>query len=158
MELTDSTFIAKTRLARNYAHQVLLFDEFTRAGVEVVFLNREVGQTPEDQQRARIQQRGACYLLQGLIVCACRGYANSGKPISPSARKGHERSYAYYRCIGSDAYRFGGLRWCWNKQLRTDLIDEAVWKEVCRLLEEPERLAQEWFFRRLDDVGYQHCH
>ena len=37
------------RLARNYAHQVLLLDEFARAGVEVVFLNREVGQTPEDQ-------------------------------------------------------------------------------------------------------------
>jgi len=37
------------RLARNYAHQVLLLEEFLRAGVEVVFLNREVGQTPEDQ-------------------------------------------------------------------------------------------------------------
>jgi site-specific DNA recombinase len=37
------------RLARNYAHQVLLLEEFIRAGVEVVFLNREVGQTPEDQ-------------------------------------------------------------------------------------------------------------
>jgi len=37
------------RLARNYAHQVLLLEEFLRVGVEVVFLNREVGQTPEDQ-------------------------------------------------------------------------------------------------------------
>jgi site-specific DNA recombinase len=37
------------RLARNYAHQVLLLEEFIRGGVEVVFLNREVGQTPEDQ-------------------------------------------------------------------------------------------------------------
>jgi site-specific DNA recombinase len=37
------------RLARTYAHQVLLLEEFLRAGVEVVFLNREVGQTPEDQ-------------------------------------------------------------------------------------------------------------
>jgi site-specific DNA recombinase len=37
------------RLARNYAHQVLLLEEFLRAGVEVNFLNREVGQTPEDQ-------------------------------------------------------------------------------------------------------------
>ncbi len=36
------------RLARNYAHQVLLLEEFFRAGVEVIFLNREVGQTPED--------------------------------------------------------------------------------------------------------------
>ena len=37
------------RLARNYAHQVLLLEEFLRAGVDVNFLNREVGQTPEDQ-------------------------------------------------------------------------------------------------------------
>lgn len=28
------------RLARKYAYQVLLMDEFHRAGVEVVFLNR----------------------------------------------------------------------------------------------------------------------
>jgi site-specific DNA recombinase len=48
--------------------------------------------------------------------------------------------------IGSDAYRFGGVRLCWNKQLRTDLVDEAVWEEVCRLLEHPERL--EWEYRR----------
>jgi site-specific DNA recombinase len=33
------------RLARNYAHQVLLLEEFLRAGVEVIFFNREVGQT-----------------------------------------------------------------------------------------------------------------
>ena len=96
-----------------------------------------------------MQQRGARYLLQGLIVCSCCGYAYYGKPISPSARKGHERSYAYYRCIGSDAYRFGGVRLCWNKQLRTDLVDEAVWNEVCRLLEEPARLEQEYRQRML---------
>jgi len=106
-------------------------------------------QLQENQQRARVQQRGARYLLQGLIVCSCCGYAYYGKPISPSARKGHDRSYAYYRCIGSDAYRFGGVRLCWNKQLRTDLIDEAVWNEVCRLLEEPERLEQEYRQRML---------
>src|SRR5256885_9112407 len=43
------------RLARNYAHQVLLLEEFLRAGVEVVFLNREVGQTPEDQLLLQVQ-------------------------------------------------------------------------------------------------------
>jgi site-specific DNA recombinase len=31
--------------------------------------------------------------------------------------------YAYYRCTGSDAYRFGGQRLCWNKQVRTDVLD-----------------------------------
>src|SRR5256886_11119151 len=100
-------------------------------------------QLRENQQRARIGQRGARYLLQGWLVCACCGYAFYGKPISPSARKGNPRSYAYYRCIGSDAYRFGGMRLCWNKQLRTDLVDEAVWNEVCKLLEDPTRLEQE---------------
>jgi site-specific DNA recombinase len=74
-----------------------------------------------------------------------------GKAISPSARKGHPRAYAYYRCIGSDAYRFGGVRICSNKQLRTDLVDEAVWEEVCRLLEHPERLEQEYQRRFLQE-------
>src|SRR5437764_9334163 len=106
-------------------------------------------QLQENQQRARIGQRGARYLLQGLLVCACCGYAYYGKPISPSARKGNPHSYAYYRCIGSDAYRFGGVRLCWNKQLRTDLVDEAVWNEVCKLLEEPSRLEQEYRQRLL---------
>ena len=106
-------------------------------------------QLRENQQRARIGQRGVRYLLQGLLVCACCGYAFYGKQISPSARKGHPRSYAYYRCIGSDAYRFGGVRVCWNKQLRTDLVDEAVWKEVCKLLEDPSRLEQEYRQRLL---------
>jgi site-specific DNA recombinase len=101
-------------------------------------------QLQENRQRARVPQRGAKYLLQGLIVCACCGYAYYGKQISPSGRKYHPRSYAYYRCVGADAYRFGGVRLCWNKQLRTDLVDEAVWEEVCRLLSHPERLEQEY--------------
>jgi site-specific DNA recombinase len=77
-------------------------------------------------------------------VCARCGYAYYGKQISPSGRKYHPRSYAYYRCVGADAYRFGGVRLCWNKQLRTDLVDEAVWEEVCRLLSHPERLGQDY--------------
>ncbi len=101
-------------------------------------------QLQENQQRARIGQRGVRYLLQCLLVCACCGYAYYGKQISPSARKGHPRTYAYYRCIGSDGYRFGGVRVCGNTQLRTDLLDEAVWQEVCRLLKDPTRLEQEY--------------
>src|SRR6516162_1195995 len=36
------------RLARKYAYQVLLLDELKRCGVELIFLNRALGQTPED--------------------------------------------------------------------------------------------------------------
>jgi site-specific DNA recombinase len=108
-------------------------------------------QLEENRRRARCRQRGVRYLLQGLLVCACCDYAYYGKPISPSARKGHPRAYAYYRCIGSDAYRFGGQRLCYNTQVRTDRLERAVWQEVCRLLEEPRRLITE-YQRRLQAV------
>jgi site-specific DNA recombinase len=108
-------------------------------------------QLDENRSRARSGQRGARYLLQGLLVCACCGYAYYGKVISPAARKHHPREYAYYRCIGSDAYRFGGQRLCHNKQIRTDRLEQAVWEEVCRLLEDPRRVAHE-YQRRLDAV------
>ena len=117
--------------------------------VEETLFDAVQAQLQENQQRARIGQRGARYLLQGLLVCSCCGYAYYGKALSPSARKGRPRDYAYYRCIGSDAYRFGGVRICWNKQVRTDLIDQAVWNEVCTLLEDPARLEQEYRQRLL---------
>jgi site-specific DNA recombinase len=131
-----------------YAHRDLPPEQWMSipvpALVDAALFDAVAEQLQENRERARIPQRGAKYLLQGLIVCGCCGYAYYGKGISPSGRKHHERSYAYYRCIGADAYRFGGVRLCWNKQLRTDLADEAVWEEVCRLLEHPERLEQEY--------------
>ena len=57
------------RLARSFAHQVLLIDELHRTGVEVVFLNHAHDPTPEGQlllqvqgviseyERAKIQER-----------------------------------------------------------------------------------------------------
>ena len=43
------------RLARNYAYQVLLVEELAHRGVEVIFLNRPLGQTPEDQLLLQVQ-------------------------------------------------------------------------------------------------------
>src|SRR5215210_7759759 len=101
-------------------------------------------QLEENRQRARQGQRGARYLLQGLVLCQHCGYAYYGKPVSSSAAKGKVREYAYYRCIGTDAYRFGGERVCHNGQVRTDLLDVTVWQEVCALLEDPQRVEQEY--------------
>jgi len=106
-------------------------------------------QLQENKRHARQQsRRGALYLLQGLLQCQQCGYAFYGKRLSPSARKGHPRAYAYYRCLGTDAYRFGGERLCQHTQVRTDLLALAVWQEVCTLLTHPERLA-EAYRRRL---------
>jgi len=106
-------------------------------------------QLQENRQRARQGQQGARYLLQGLLVCAQCGYAYYGKAISTKAAKGNHRNYAYYRCIGSDAYRFGGERICDNCQVRTDLLEQIVWEEVCDLLQDRQRLQQE-YERRLN--------
>ena len=46
---------APDRLARRYAHQVLLIEEFRRTDVEVVFLNRPIGGTPEDDLLLQVQ-------------------------------------------------------------------------------------------------------
>jgi site-specific DNA recombinase len=105
-------------------------------------------QLQENRQRARQRKRGARYLLQGLLVCAHCRYAYYGKPVSNRSAKGKKRDYAYYRCIGTDAYRFGGERVCDNLQVRTDKLDQYVWQEVCALLQEPERLSHE-YHRRL---------
>jgi site-specific DNA recombinase len=106
-------------------------------------------QLQENRERARQSQRGARYLLQGLLVCAQCGYAYYGKPVSQKSAKGKQRDYAYYRCIGSDAYRFGGERICDNLQVRTDLLEQTVWQEVCDLLQDRQRLQQE-YERRLN--------
>jgi site-specific DNA recombinase len=43
------------RLARNYAYQVLVIDEFKRFGCEAVFLNHAFGDSPEQQMLLQMQ-------------------------------------------------------------------------------------------------------
>lgn len=94
--------------------------------------------------------RGHRYLLQGLVVCASCGYAYYGKSVSPAARKGRP-CYAYYRCVGSDGFRFAGGRVCHNPQMRVDPLDAHVWDAVRATLEDPERVLNEWVRRAESD-------
>jgi site-specific DNA recombinase len=107
-------------------------------------------QLAENKKRYRQGRRGAKYLLQGLVQCACCGYSFYGKPARGGRANGKYRRYTYYRCIGMDAYRFGGNRICDNKQVRTSVLDEAVWEDVSDLLRDPERIQKE-YQRRLND-------
>lgn len=52
---------APDRLARSYPHQALLVEEFARAGTAVVFLNRPIGQSPEDNLLLQLQGMFAEY-------------------------------------------------------------------------------------------------
>ena len=98
----------------------------------------------QNRKRFRQRRRGASYLLQGLLVCKSCGYAYYGKPTKNRNGRGKCYCYEYYRCIGSDAYRFDGQRVCRNKTIRVDRLDEAVWLDVCSLLKDPNRITQEY--------------
>ena len=64
---------APDRLARSYAHQVLLLEEFTRAGTQVVFLNRPIGDTPEDSLLLQLQGMFAEYERAKMLERSRRG-------------------------------------------------------------------------------------
>ena len=78
-------------------------------------------------------------VVQGLVGCAKCGYALSRTSTQTSARKIH-----YYKCIGSDSWRKLGGPVCDNGRfIRQELLDQIVWAEVVRLLEDPALIQQE---------------
>jgi site-specific DNA recombinase len=76
------------RLARRYAYQVLLIEEFRRCGCEVVFAQQTLGTSPEEQMLVQMQGVFAEYeraLIQertrrGRLFAARQGRVNWGNP------------------------------------------------------------------------------
>src|SRR5947208_1084722 len=83
------------RLARNYAHQVLLLEEFARAGVEVIFLNHEVGQSPEDQLLVQVQGMIAEYERAKIMERSRRGKRHAAQDGQVSVLSGAPYGYRY---------------------------------------------------------------
>jgi site-specific DNA recombinase len=83
-------------------------------------------------------------IVQGLVSCRKCGYALSRTSTRSSARMIH-----YYRCLGSDGWRHLGGSVCDSRPIRQDLLDEVVWQEVIRLIEDPTLISAE-LNRRLD--------
>ncbi|NLE60960.1 MAG: recombinase family protein [Planctomycetes bacterium] len=105
-------------------------------------------QIAENRKHHRQQvEKGPGYLLQGLLVCGCCGYGWYGKGSTRFARN-DRAPYPYYRCIGMDSFRFGGVKVCRYKPIRLERLDAAVWADVCNLLQNPKALQKE-FERRL---------
>jgi len=78
-------------------------------------------------------------IVQGLVSCQKCGYAFSRTSTYTTARKIH-----YYKCIGSDGWRkLGGTVCDKVRFVRQDLLDQIVWSEVVRLLEDPTLIQQE---------------
>src|SRR5271155_995904 len=86
---------APDRLARRYAHQVLLIDEFRRAGAEVVFLNRPIGGTAEDDLLLQVQGVIAEYERAKILERSRRGRRHAARSGSVSALTGAPFGYRY---------------------------------------------------------------
>ena len=82
-------------------------------------------------------------LLQGMLVCQQCGYAM----YRSSGGRAH-RKLDYYRCIGSDGYRRLNGPLCTNRPVRQDHLDEIVWEQVIRLLEDGTLIQSEIDRRR----------
>lgn len=100
-------------------------------------------QLAENRSRARQGRRRAGYLLQGLTYCAKCRYAYYGKTTRQLGAGRQMRDFLYYRCSGSDGYRFGGERICSNSQVQGNFLETTVWRGVSDLLMNPERVDLE---------------
>ena len=106
--------------------------------VDPVVFEAAQAQLDENRRRKRDRRRRR-WLLQGLTVCGCCGYAYYGKTSRGTSRV----PYSYYRCSGSDAQEFGGQAVCHNRPIRVAELERLVWNEVRGVLEDPGRLAEE---------------
>ena len=101
------------RLSRKYAYQVLLSEELSRCGVELIFLKAPAGATPEDQllvqfqgmiaeyERAQIAER----CRRGKKHMAQQGGVNvlSGAPYGYRYVRKSDTSAAFYEVIEAEA-------------------------------------------------------
>jgi site-specific DNA recombinase len=91
-------------------------------------------------------------LLQGLLICQQCGYA-----LYRYSTRTTRRRLTYYRCMGTDAYRFPEGRRCANRPVRQDAVEALVWDHVIQLLSTPALVRAELDRRlmelRTDPVG-----
>jgi site-specific DNA recombinase len=92
-----------------------------------------------DNKRFAARSTKVPSLLQGLAACSSCGYGYYRTRTTTSSGK---RIY-YYRCLGSDDYRYQGGRVCGNKPVRADYADQVVWDHIAGLLADPALIRAE---------------
>jgi len=85
-------------------------------------------------------------LLQGMAACTACGYAYYRTSTRTTAKKIY-----YYRCLGSDSYRYEGGRVCASPPVRADYLDAVVWEHITGLLADPALIRAE-IGRRLEQA------
>jgi site-specific DNA recombinase len=97
-----------------------------------------VAQRLADNKRFATRNSKAPSLLHGIAACATCGYGYYRTSTRTTNKKIH-----YYRCLGSDDYRYENGRVCANKPVRSDYLDTVVWDHITTLLSDPALIRAE---------------
>ena len=93
------------RLSRKYNYQVLLIEEFSRNGVEVIFINSPKATTPEEELLLQFQGMISEYERAQIIERSRRGKRHRAKMGSVSVLSGAPYGYRYVKkADGCPAY------------------------------------------------------
>src|ERR687897_1452359 len=92
------------RLCREYVHQMLLIEEFSRAGVEVLFVQAPRTQTPED--RLLLQFQGMFAEYERILERSRRGKLHRARQGQINVLSGAPYGYLYIRKSDSGPARY----------------------------------------------------
>jgi site-specific DNA recombinase len=132
--------LAPDRLARNYAYQFLLLDEFRRAGVEVCFLNHALGRSAEDDLLLQVQGVIAEYERAKISERSRRGKLHAARTGQVSVLCGAPYGY---RFLGKQQ---GGGQARYEIVIEEARVVQQVFAWVAR-----ERLSVRAVCRRLEE-------
>jgi len=134
--------LAPDRLARNYAYQFLLLDEFRRAGVEVVFLNHALGRSAEDDLLLQVQGVIAEYERAKISERSRRGKLHAARTGQVSVLCGAPYGY---RFVGKQQ---GGGQARYEIVIEQARVVQQIFAWVAR-----ERVSLTEVCRRLEQQG-----
>jgi site-specific DNA recombinase len=105
-EIDQVIVLNPDRFARKYSHQLLLVEEFQRLGVEILFVNRSISDSPEDQLLLQIQGVIAEYEKEKMVERSRRGKIHKAKQGKVSVLSGAPYGYVYIPATDTEEARY----------------------------------------------------
>src|ERR1700757_4413200 len=97
-----------------------------------------VAQRLADNKRFASRNSTTPSLRQGLAACASCGYG-----YYRTSTRTTNKTIHYYRCLGTDDYRYEGGRVCANKPVRADYLATVVWDHITGMLADAQLIRAE---------------
>jgi site-specific DNA recombinase len=96
-DIDQILILSPDRLARKYAHQLLLVEEFQKLGVSILFVNRILSDSPEDQLLFQIQGVISEFEREKILERSRRGKLHKAKQGRVSVMSSAPYGYVYIR-------------------------------------------------------------